>query len=80
MSIKFNGTQPVLLSAASQRDDHCLVPPAGPKRGQVKRATTKLLETGLVKEIRAREGNKSKGGSADLAAPTGRRGRLMRSS
>ena len=34
MSIKFNDTQLVLLSAASQRDDHCLVPPTGPKRGQ----------------------------------------------
>ncbi len=29
MSIKFNDTQLVLLSAASLRDDHCLVPPAG---------------------------------------------------
>ena len=32
MSIKLNDTQLVLLSAASQRDDHCLVRPAGPKR------------------------------------------------
>ena len=34
MSIKFNDTQLVLLSVASQRDDHCLVPPTGPKRAQ----------------------------------------------
>ena len=56
MSIKLNDTQLVLLSAASQRDDHCLVSPAGPNRGQAQRATAKLLETGLVKEIRAKAG------------------------
>ena len=37
MSIKINDTQLVLLSAASQRDDHCLVPPTGPKLGQVQK-------------------------------------------
>ena len=56
MSIKFNDTQLVLLSAASQRDDHCLVPPTGPKRSQTQRAVAKLLEAGLVKEIRAKAG------------------------
>ena len=56
MSSKFNDTQLVLLSAASQRDDHCLVPPANPKRGQAQRAVAKLLEAGLVKEIRAKVG------------------------
>ena len=56
MSIKLNDTQLVLLSAASQRDDHILVPPAGPKRGQAQRAVAKLLEAGLLKEIRAKAG------------------------
>ena len=56
MSIKFNDTQLVLLSAASQHHDHCLVPPTGPKRSQVQRAVAKLLEAGLVKEIRAKAG------------------------
>ncbi len=56
MSIKCNDTQLVLLNAASQRDDHCLVPPAGPKRAQAQRAVAKLLEAGLVKEIRAKAG------------------------
>ena len=56
MSIKLNDTQLVLLSAASQRDDHCLVPPAGPKRGRLQRAVAKLLEAGLLKEIRAKAG------------------------
>ena len=44
MSIKCNDTQLVLLSAASQRDDHCLVPPAGPKRAQAQR--TRLPSAG----------------------------------
>jgi hypothetical protein len=56
MSIKFNHTRLVLLRAASQRDDHCLVPPTGPKRGQAQKAIVKLLEAGIVKEIRARAG------------------------
>ena len=56
MSIKFNDTQLVLLSAASQRDDHCLVQPAGPKRGQAQKAVARLLQAGLVKEIRAKAG------------------------
>jgi Protein of unknown function (DUF3489) len=46
----------VLLSAASQRDDHCLVPPTGPRRGQAQKAIVKLLEAGIVKEIRAKAG------------------------
>ena len=56
MPIRFNDTQLVLLSAASQRDDHCLIPPAGPKRSQVRRAVAKLPEAGLMKEIRAKAG------------------------
>ena len=48
--------QLVLLSAASQRDDHCLVRPSGPKRGPAQRAVAKLLEAGLLKEIRAKAG------------------------
>ena len=56
MLIKFNDTQLVLLSAAAQRRDHCLVPPIAPKRSQAQRAVAKLLERGLVKEIRAKAG------------------------
>ena len=54
MSIKFNDTQLVLLSAAWQRDDHCLVLPTGPRLGQAQRAVAKLLEAELVKETRAK--------------------------
>ena len=86
MSIKFNDTQLVLLSAASQRDDHCLVPPAGPKRAQVQRAAAKLLEAGLVKEIKAKAGapiwrRDDETGQTDalkLTAPARRRSRLTR--
>ena len=56
MPIKLNDTQLVLLSAASQRDDHCLVPPTGPRRAQAQRAVAKLLEAGLLKETRAKAG------------------------
>ncbi len=56
MSIKFNDTQLMLLSGASQRDDHCLVPPTGSKRAQAQKAIVKLLEAGIVKEIRAKAG------------------------
>lgn len=54
MSNKLTDTQLVLLSAASQRDDRCLTPPPAAKRGQAQRAMAKLLEAGLVKEIRAK--------------------------
>lgn len=56
MSTKLNDTQFVLLSAASQRDDHCLAPPTGPKQSLVQKAAAKLLEAGLVKEMRAKAG------------------------
>jgi hypothetical protein len=56
MSIKLTDTQLVLLSAASQRDDHCVAPPAGPKRRQAQRAVAKLLDAGLIKAIRAKAG------------------------
>ena len=53
MSSKLNDT---LLSAASQRDDRCLVLPAGPNRSRAQRAVARLLEAGLVKEIRQKAG------------------------
>jgi hypothetical protein len=56
MSIKFNDTQLVLLNAASERDDRCLMLPTTPKRNQAQRTVPKLLEAGLVKEIRPKAG------------------------
>ena len=55
MSTKLTDTQLVLLSAASQREDHCLTLPTGARLGPAKRAGAKLLESGLVKEVRARK-------------------------
>ena len=55
MSNKLTDMQLVLLSAASQRDDHCLTLPTGVQRGSARKAAAKLLEAGLVKEVRARK-------------------------
>jgi Protein of unknown function (DUF3489) len=55
MSIKLTDTQLALLSAASQREDQYLTPPTGPRLGSAKRAAAKLLEKGLVREVRARK-------------------------
>ena len=55
MSAKLNDTQLVLLSAASQREDHCLTPPTGTRLGPARKAAARLLDAGLVKEVRARK-------------------------
>ncbi len=55
MSIKLTDTQLVLLSAASQREDLCLTPPTGARLGPARKAAVKLLDAGLVKEVRARK-------------------------
>ena len=54
MSIKLNDIQLLLLSAASQRDDRCVVVRTGAKRRQALRAASQLLETGYLKELRAK--------------------------
>ena len=55
MSIKLTDTQVALLSAASQREDHCLTPQTGARSGPARKAAARLLEAGLVKEARARK-------------------------
>ena len=55
MSIKLSAIQLVLLSGASQRDDHHLSPPAGAKLAQARKAVAKLLEARLVKEVKTRK-------------------------
>lgn len=55
MSNKLTDTQLVLLSAASQREDRYLTPPAGARLGPARKAAAKLLEAGFVKELRARK-------------------------
>ena len=56
MSIKLTDTQIVMLSAAAQRDDRCLVAPRNLKGGAAQKVATKLIEAGLAKEIKAKPG------------------------
>ncbi|HYA81189.1 MAG TPA: DUF3489 domain-containing protein, partial [Methylocystis sp.] len=56
MSIKLTDTQLVMLSAAAQRDDHCLVAPAHLKGTAPQKAANKLIAAGLVKEVKAKAG------------------------
>ena len=56
MSIKLTDTQIVMLSAAAQRDDRCLVAPPNLKGGATQKVATKLIGAGLAKEIKAKPG------------------------
>ncbi len=53
---KLTDTQLVLLSAASQREDRCLVAPRNLKGGAAQKVAAKLLVAGLVREIKAKTG------------------------
>ena len=55
MSIKLTDTELLLLSAASQREDHYLTLPSGARLASVKKTAAKLLTAGLVREVRARK-------------------------
>ena len=56
MSIKLPDTQLVILSAAAQREDRCLTMPKSLKGSSAQKVSSKLLATGLVREIRAKQG------------------------
>jgi hypothetical protein len=56
MFVKLTDTQLVMLSAAAQRDDHCLVAPAHLKGTAPQKAANKLIAGGLVKEVKANAG------------------------
>jgi hypothetical protein len=56
MSIKLTDTQLVMLSAAAQRDDRCLVASQNLKGGAAQRVAAKLIGAGLTKEIKAKPG------------------------
>ena len=56
MSIKLTDTQLVMLSAAAQRDDRCLVPAPKLKGAAAQKIAGKLIAAGLVKEIKAKAG------------------------
>lgn len=54
MSIKLTDTQIVMLSAAAQRDDRCLLAPQILKGSATQKLATKLVGAGLAKEIKAK--------------------------
>jgi hypothetical protein len=56
MSIKLTDTQIVMLSAAAQRDDPCLIAPQILKDSSTQKLATKLIGAGLAKEIKAKPG------------------------
>ena len=67
MSIKLTDTQIVMLSAAAQRDDRCLVAPRNLKGGATQKVATKLIERW------PRQGDQGEAGSAGVAARRARR-------
>jgi len=56
MSIKLTETQLLMLSAAAQREDRCLVAPNSLKGGAAQKIAAKFLAAGLAKEIKAKPG------------------------
>ena len=56
MSIKLTDTLIVMLSAAAQRDDRCLLAPQILKGSATQKLATKLIGAGLAKEIKAKPG------------------------
>jgi Protein of unknown function (DUF3489) len=52
--VKLTDTQLILLSAASQRDDHALERPANLTGGAAAKVVARLLTEGLVEEIQSR--------------------------
>src|SRR5271165_606760 len=56
MSIKLTDTQLMMLSAAAQRNDRCLVAAPNLKVAASQKIAGKLISVGLVKEIRAKAG------------------------
>ena len=57
MSVKLTDTQLVMLSAAAQREDRCLVAPARLKGAALQKLARKLISAGLAKEIKAKSDN-----------------------
>ena len=55
-TLKLNDAQLVLLSAAAQRDDHCLVATPNLRGGAAQKVAKKLIAASLVREIKAKTG------------------------
>jgi hypothetical protein len=56
MTIKLTDAQLVMLSAAAQRDDHCLTAPDKLKGAILAKVGEKLVKLGLVRKVRAKAG------------------------
>jgi hypothetical protein len=61
MSVNLTDAQLVMMSAAAQRENHCLKLPATMKGAAVGKVSAKLRKLGLVREIRAKAGIRSGG-------------------
>ena len=57
MSIKLTDTQLVLLCAAAQREDRCLVASPTLKGGAAQKVASRLISAGFVKEVKAKSGD-----------------------
>jgi hypothetical protein len=55
MNIKFTTTQRSMLCVAAQREDRCLAPSVDLKGSAARVFTTKLIDAGLAREIRAKD-------------------------
>ena len=54
MSIRLTDTQLVLLGAAAQRQDRCLVAPPTLKGATARKVASKLISAGFAKEVKAK--------------------------
>jgi hypothetical protein len=54
--VKLSDTQLIILSAASQREDHAVVVPANLKGSGAKKVVDKLMGGALVRELPAKDG------------------------
>jgi hypothetical protein len=55
-ALKLSDTQLMLLSAAAQRDDLCLIPTSNLRGGAAHKVAEKLIAAGFVKEVLAKAG------------------------
>jgi hypothetical protein len=56
MTVNLTDAQLVMLSAAAQREDHCLTAPDKLKGASLAKVGEKLVKLGLVREVRAKTG------------------------
>ena len=68
MSIKLTDTQLVMLSAAAQREDRCLIAPETLKSGVAQKVAKKLISAGFAKETQAKAAIRSGGATRNSGA------------